>query len=148
MKDLKLYITEGMKESAEDYLENILRDCPEDPQIYDEKFDIDDHFDWWQYDDGSWDESYEVIKSELNGKFVAGWSSEENFGDVESILPHKVITLIQRSKPTEIYNKSHNKVEKWSGKNGKTEYTVLRFKQFKSKSGSYGVDYWYTISVE
>ena len=148
MKSLTNYIVEA-KKTIEEWFEDFVSTAAKEPKIYEDdgSWEADDDFDWYQYDNGDWDESFETIKHEMDGKIVAGWCSDTTYDDVEEMLPPMMLPWIKGNGET-LYKKRTNEVLSWKGKVDEYEYQVLKFKQYTSHSGHEVVEFWYLVSIE
>ena len=148
MKSLINYIVEERK-SIEEWFADFVNSAPEEPRVYDdtESWEANGDFDWYQYDNGDWDESFEIIDHEMNGKIVAGWCSKKSFDETKEMVPPMMLSWIQ-GKGEQLYKKRYNEVLSWEGKVDKYEYKVLQFKQYVSHNGIEMVEFWYLVAID
>ena len=148
MKSLSKYICEA-KVSIEELLEQIVNSASEKPAIYDdtESYDASGDFDYWQYDDGTYDDTFEVVKKEINDKAIAGWFTEKSFEETEKILPTQMKSFIGK-KGKQLYKKNNDEVIMWEGKISGYDYKILKFRQWRGNERTYSTEFWYVITLE
>lgn len=140
--------SEEIKMEPDEYIEQIVGE--DDPQIYYEEGDWEarDSFDYWEDAFGVSDDVVDYISEYADNKYVAGWSSEKSFGDVESKIPQKIKDFIKDNKSEVVYQTKINKCEVWELEDCGVDVNILRFKYHANDNGTDYAEYWYMIAVE
>jgi hypothetical protein len=152
MKALNSYIKEAAQtfDYVEDYLADIVQTAKKEPDVYDDTGDWEarDGFEYWESAFGEFQDVCDFIDEYGSGCAVAGWSSEESYEDVEKVIPDKLKTLMNKTKPKMPYKKYSNKFEVWETNDDGFDVNIMKFMNYMNDNGTDYVQYWYMIAIE
>lgn len=139
--------------SVEDILETIVKSAKKEPEIYDDTgdFDSSEAFEPWQDASGYWDRTAKAIEFYIDCNAVAGWFTHdlnnENFDDLDKIIPPMFKDIMNNEKSEIIYNKHHCQTELWRIHLGGHKSYLLKFNCMGNDYGRDFTEYWYMISI-
>lgn len=139
--------------SVEDILKHIVKSAKEEPEIYDDTgdFDSSEMFEPWQDASGYWDRTPKAIEFYIDCNAVAGWFTHdlnnENFDDLDKIIPPIFKDIMNNEKSEVIYNKHGCQTELWRIHLGGHRSYLLKFNCMSNDYGRDFSEYWYMIAI-